>query len=234
MNTFGYLKEKTIGIVGGMGPDTTSEFYLKMIELARKYSTGYPSILIDNVSFPFYLEKEIILHSRNEEKILPFIKESILRLNKAGADFIVIPCNTVHIFIESFRNFSSVPVLSIVEESVKEIVSNNFKCVGILGTTKTIENGLYQKELEKREIKFILPSTNSQNKLSASIVKMLEGQKDYVIVKEVANELISQGCDSLLLACTDLQLVVSEIDFEVNVLDTMDILVKKSFETLKG
>ncbi len=233
MNQFGQIRKPTIGIVGGLGPESTSKFYLKLIELARENSVSYPSLVIDNVAFPFYLEKEIIVHSKDEEKLFPFIKESIIRLNNAGASHIVIPCNTVHVFIESFRKVSSVPVISIVEESVKEIISNGFKCVGILGTTKTVDSEIYQKELSNKKIKFIIPSNESQNTLSSLIVNILEGKKNCNGIKKIANELVFQGCDCLLLACTELQLVISKTDFDVKVLDTMDVLSKKTFEILK-
>ena len=101
---------KAVGIVGGLGPETTAEFYLNLIKKFRQNCDTYPLITIDNVDFPFYLEKEIIEESVNEEKILPFLKESIRRLNKVGSDFIVIPCNTVHIFIDELRKESSVKI----------------------------------------------------------------------------------------------------------------------------
>lgn len=220
--------------MGGLGPETTSQFYLKLIELARKYDDSYPSLIIDNVAFPFRLEREIIIHSKNEEEILPFIKDCIIRLNKAGADYIVIPCNTVHVFIEDFRKLSSVPVISIVEESVKDIISHDFKNVGILGTTKTIESEIYQKELKRNGIKFTIPPTKRQRTLSSLIVDILEGKKDPDSIDLICSELILQGSDCLLLACTELQLVTSEIDFNVSVLDTTNILIKKTFEILKG
>src|SRR3989344_8382167 len=110
---------KAVGIVGGLGPETTSEFYLDLIRKFRENTDTYPKIIIDNLSFPFYLEEEIIIKSTNEQKILPFLKESISRLNKAGSDFIVIPCNTVHIFIDELRKESLVPIMSIIDETIK-------------------------------------------------------------------------------------------------------------------
>ena len=106
------------GIIGGLGPESTCNFYLNLCSKFRKNSNSYPSIVIDNVSFPCKLEREIIQKSKKEEELLPFLKESIRRLNKAQVDFIVIPCNTVHIFIDELRKESSTPILSIIDETI--------------------------------------------------------------------------------------------------------------------
>src|SRR3989338_4892833 len=117
---------KSVGIVGGLGPETTAEFYMKLIKLFRENCEYYPSIVIDSISFPFSIEEEIIRQSKNEHKILPYLKDSINRLNKAEVDFIVIQCNTVHIFINELRNIANVPIVSIIDEVIKMLKSKNY------------------------------------------------------------------------------------------------------------
>ena len=228
------MDKKIVGIVGGLGPETTSEFYLDLIKKFRDDSDYYPSIVINNVSFPFYLEKEIILNSQNEEKILPFILDSISSLNDAGVDFIIIPCNTVHIFIKEFRSHSDVPVVNIIEECIKEIKSKNLKKIGILATTKTIDSGMYQNEIENNNINFIIPNSKNQNRISKSIINILNGDKNYDDLHDIINNFIDNGCDSILLGCTDLQLIISDKTYNIEVLDSMKILSNRTFEILKG
>src|SRR3989338_6727859 len=105
---------KKVGIIGGLGPETTSEFYLDLVfSCQKKDRTHRPSIIIASVPLPYKIE---------EAK----------RLEKSGADFIVMPCNSLHIFIKEIRNAVKIPVLSIVEETVKFLKKNKFKKVGIV------------------------------------------------------------------------------------------------------
>ncbi|MBI2545185.1 MAG: aspartate/glutamate racemase family protein [Candidatus Aenigmarchaeota archaeon] len=231
MNIFGHRKIQRVGIVGGLGPETTTEFYLDLIRKSRQNFDSYPSIIIDNVPFPFYLERDIIEKSVNEIKLLPFLKESIERLNKLDVDFIVIPCNTVHIFIEELRKFSKVPIISILEETLNFIQSNSIKKIGLLGTQKTIESKLYQIPLEKNGIHVILPAENNQKLLSAIIVKILENtftENDKTVLQKIMYDLKSNGSEHILLVCTDLQLVLKNEDL----VDTMQILASATFDRL--
>ena len=224
---------KAVGIVGGLGPETTSQFYLDLIRKFRENSDTYPKIIIDNVSFPFYLEEEIIRKSINEEKILPFLKESIRRLNKAGADFIVIPCNTVHIFIDELRRESSVPILSIVDETVKSVEEREYEKVSILATAKTIESKLYQNPLDERKIKVVLPSSAEQEEVSRVIVKILENKiskEDKDCIENIISDLRRRGSESIILGCTDLSLIVG--NSEISILDTTKILLESTFRKM--
>ena len=219
---------KAVGIVGGLGPETTAEFYLKLIKKFRENSDTYPKIIIDNVSFPFSLEKEIIQKSVNEEKILPFLKESISRLNKAGADFIVIPCNTVHIFIDELRKESTVPIVSIIDETVKTVKEKGYSNIGILATTKTIESKLYQDPLDERKIKVVLPSLVEQEEISRIIVRILEN-KISIIDKDFMDNIVinlqKRGSEAIILGCTDLNQIINSH----KVIDSTQILLEATF-----
>jgi len=218
-----------------LGPETTSEFYLNLIKKSRKYCSAYPSILIDNISFPFCLEKEIISDSRNEEKLLPILKESMLRLNRAGADLIAIPCNTVHIFIEELRRVSHAPIISIIDETVKYAKQRNYKKLGLLATTKTIQYKLYQKPLVENGIKVILP--REQKKISEIIVRILRNsteKSDKIFLNNIIKKLEQNGCEAVVLGCTDLQLLLKQEKYSIELLDTLEILAQSVFEKIRG
>ncbi len=177
---------------------------------------------------------EIIQDSRNEKKILPILKGSILRLNKAGADFIVIPCNTVHIFIEDLRLASSVPIISIVDETVKFVKNKNYTKVGLLATKKTIDSGLYESPMKENGIDVIIPTRKEQNEISEIIIKILRNnvkESDKLLLKKIIEHLAQRGSEAIILGCTDLQLILKQ-KFSVELLDTMEILVQSAFEKL--
>jgi len=96
---------KTVGIIGGLGPETTSEFYLELIFLCQKLNkVNRPPILIWNIPLPLKIEKELLIKDIGEKRYLPFLIEAAKILEKAGADFLVMPCNTMHIFIKEIRS----------------------------------------------------------------------------------------------------------------------------------
>lgn len=224
---------KTVGIVGGLGPDTTAEFYLNLIRKFRNCRQTYPSVLIDSVSFPFSLERDIIADSVNEEKILPHIKESVRRLSRGGVDFIAIPCNTVHIFIEELRRESSAPIISIIDETVRYVDEKGCRSVGLLATAKTVDSKLYQTAFRKKKIKTFVPEKESQKLLSEIILRILAGEKSengMDAVEKIMACLKKKGAEAIVLGCTDLNQIMQT---GKNIIDSTEILLQSVFELMK-
>src|SRR3989344_4851828 len=140
---------KTAGIIGGLGPETTAEFYLQTILSAfKRNKKSRPPILIWNVPLEYQIEEDLLTKAEGEERYLPYLIDAAKRLEAGRADFIVIPCNSVHIFIDQIRNSVNIPVLSIVEETSNFLKEKNINKIGLLATLSTIEKRLYQKPLE--------------------------------------------------------------------------------------
>jgi len=218
------------GVIGGLGPETTSKFYLELTRRFTGKSGYYPQILIDNVSFPKRLEEEIIQKCRNEQKMLPFLLRSVRNLNDGGAGFIVMPCNTLHIFIDKIRQESKIPVLSVIEETVKVVENKGYKKIGLLATSETINSELFSNYFQT-----VLPDKIEQNRISETVVKILRNQvieADKRFIREIIEKLIRRGADAIVLGCTDLQFVVNPRDFDVEVIDTLEVLIDSSFKRM--
>ncbi len=218
---------KTVGIIGGLGPKTTTKFYLELIKSCYKENKiNRPPILIWSVPLKYQLEEEVIIQSKDEEKLVPYLVEGSKKLESGEADFLVIPCNSVHVFIEEVRNSVKIPVLSIIDETVRFLTQNEVKEVGLLATKMTIKNDLYQSRLEKVGIKIVLLDDTRQERLGEIISKLVmdnikqnEKQEFLDMIKELSDD----GRRSILLSCTDLQLAVGEIE-GIRIYDTMKIL----------
>ncbi|MBD3155935.1 MAG: amino acid racemase [Candidatus Aenigmarchaeota archaeon] len=218
------------GVIGGLGPKATSKFYLDTIRKYLKKCERYPQILVDNVSFPRKLEQEIIQNCRNENEMLPYLMKSVRRLNKAGADFLVMPCNTLHIFIEDLRRESRVPVLSIIDETIRLIKQNKYKKIGLLATSKTVESDLFENGIE-----LILPDEEEQNEISGIELRILKHQvteKDRNFMDKIIVKLSKRGSDAIIIGCTDLYQVINFKDREFDIIDTLEILINSSFERM--
>ncbi len=204
---------KTAGIVGGLGPETTAEFYRMIIRRAREvYTEAYPRVLIHSIPVPFELERSMVTEGRGEEKMRPLLEEGVARLEKSGADFISIPCNTVHMFHRELQERVGVPLLNILEETAKLCRRAGFERVGVLGTGKTVDLRLYQRALENVGIVAVEPSSEDKRKSGELIYRILSaehGRADRELLFELAEGLRGGGAEAIILGCTDLQHLIS-------------------------
>lgn len=219
---------KAVGILGVMGPETVARFYLRINAKARaSNSTQYPSITLYSVPVPYDLEREIVKSGRNEEQILPFLMRGLQSLEAAGVDFVVIPCNTVHCFIPELRACVATPIVSIVDETAEVCLRADYRTVGLLATTETIEQELYERELARHGIQVITPDRTEQQRVSAIIQEILNGNKsaeNKQALLKVIQTLQSGGAEAVILGCTALELQLQQSDVSVPLLDSLEIL----------
>ena len=218
---------RTVGIIGGLGPETTSEFYLDIVFSCQKIDKNHrPSIIIASVPLPYAIEEDAISKNIGIERCLPFLINEAKRLEKAGADFIVMPCNSLHVFIEDIRNSVNIPVLSIVEETVRFLKKEKLEKVGIISTSATIKNKLYENAFKENNIAYETPDDLQQAKLGKFILNLVTGQqnnKDREELIKIVNDFKHKGVDCVILACTDLQLLIPQHP-TLKIFDTMKIL----------
>jgi aspartate racemase len=226
---------KIVGIIGGLGPETTSTFYLKLIFACfEKDKTKRPPILMWSVPIDYQIEEDLITKGIGEERYVPFLIDAARRLENGGADFIVIPCNSVHIFINDVRNAVKIPVLSIVEETSQFLTDKNINRIGLLATKATVDKKLYQNILEKEGISINLPEDPDQ-KIIGELINNLVRSKQDVDDKEkliqIIQKFVNKGTKDIILACTDLQLL-SPTYPNTQIFDTMEILLNSTVEKL--
>lgn len=226
---------KTVGIIGGLGPETTSEFYLNLVFSCQKRDkTHRPSIIIASVPLPYEIEEDAISKNVGFEKILPFLVKEAKRLEKAGANFIVMPCNSLHVFIKEIRNAVDIPILSIVEETVKFLKKNNLNKVGIVSTSATIKNKLYENAFEESKIGYETPNDFQQAKMGKFILNLVTGMqnnKDREELIQIIGDFEKKNVDCVVLACTDLQLLIPSHP-TLKIFDTMKIFADATVEEM--
>ena len=227
---------KTLGILGGVGPQTTSKVYLSVIELVRKSGEDkYPSIVIYNLPFPFIIENEVIIRGMNSEKMLPYLINGAKILEKAGADFGILPCNTLHKYIREIRESVQFPFFSILEETALTLKTKNIQTVGILATETTIQSKIYEDTLKKSGMNILYPSQIDQGTINNIIVELLNGEENDVQGKKIemiCNSFFKKGAESILFACTDLQLVIAHVNSPIPIVDTTEVLINASVREL--
>jgi len=226
---------KTLGIIGGLGPETTTEFYLDIVFSSyKKTKKARPGIIIASVPLPYKIEEDLIMSNKGAERYIPFLVNEAKRLEKAGADFIVMPCNSLHVFIDEIRNAVDIPVLSIIEETVKFLKKNNFNKVGIVSTSATIQNKLYENAFEEAGIAYETPDDFQQAKMDKFILNLVTGQQknsDREELIKIINDFEKKDVDCVALACTDLQLLIPKHQ-TLKIFDTMKIFADSTVEYL--
>ncbi|MFA6387503.1 MAG: amino acid racemase [Candidatus Paceibacterota bacterium] len=228
---------KTLGVIGGLGPETTSEFYLDVIfSCQKKDKTNRPLIIVSSVPLPYQIEEDAISKNKGVERCLPFLVKEAKRLEKSGADFIVMPCNSLHIFIREIRKAVKIPVLSIVEETVKFLKDNKMRKVGIVSTSATIRNRLYEDAFTENNIAFESPNDLQQEKMGKFIYSLVMGQqnnRDREELIKIIDSFENKKVDCIVLACTDLQLLIPKHPI-MKIFDTMKIFSDATVKYMLG
>ena len=225
---------KTIGILGGLGPETTSKIYHSIIDLFRKNKEAkYPAIVIYNLPFPFIVEEEAIIKGVNSHKMLPYLIDGAKILEKSGASFGILPCNTLHKYIKEIRDSVKIPFLSILDETVSKLKSMKIQSVGILATKTAVQDKLYDGVLKENGINIFYPAKTEQDILDKIIIELINGEKNNIQRKKIeaiCSSLQKKGAGSILLACTDLQ--IATFNAGIPVIDTTEILIQASMREL--
>ena len=172
------MQEKVVGVLGGMGPEATVDFLGKVITLtpANKDQDHLRIIVDNNPKIPD--RTEVIL--TGDQSLLPVLVATAKNLEKAGVDFIAIPCNTVHYFYDDLVKETSVPVLHMIREVVCAVKARLPQCqrVGLLATTGTVTTNLYQREFGQEKIEVVVPDVQTQARVMEAImgIKAIKGK----------------------------------------------------------
>ena len=229
---------KVIGIIGGIGPESTVIYYKRIINEYRKIRNdeNYPQLYINSINMTQMLK---YVSNNDNEKLINLLVSEIEKLRLIGADYIAIASNTPHCVINEVVEKVKTPIISIVEETCKYIKNKNLKKVLLTGTIFTMEKNFYKKPLENVNIECIVPDDNDKRIIQNIIFPNLENgiivEKDRQLFKDVCNKIIrDKKIDGIILGCTELPLMINENDFDINVLDTMEIHIKGILEKILG
>jgi len=226
MNTNIYKK---IGVLG-MGPQATADYFLRVIRLFQKKlkakcDSDFPEFIINSIPLAYREELNII----NEEAMIVVRGCKLLEL--AGADFITIACNTVHRHIVEMRSSVKIPIISIIEETVRQISLNKVENVLIMGSKVTRDSKIYNMELDKSGIKYTLLNDEDEDIITnvvLNVVRGIHGEKDTNDLIMIINKYPNVG--GVILGCTELPIVLKAEDTPIPVFDTLDILAESAFK----
>lgn len=225
-----HANQLTVGILGGLGPEATVECYKSIIDQTpAKNDQEHLHILIDNNPKIPDRTKAIL---KGGSSPVPKMKTSARRLQVAGADFLIIPCNTAHYFLEKIEKAIEIPILNMVQATVNELTDAT--SAGLLATSGTIKTGLYQNYV-KGQAEIITPSQKYQEVVMEVIYGeegIKSGYKNERLKEKLLaaiNHLKEKGAEAIISGCTEIRLVLETSDLEgTKLLLPIDIVARET------
>jgi aspartate racemase len=237
--------KKTIGILGGMGPEATAYFFELIIRKTKveKDQDHIPVIIWSNPRIP--ARTDAIL--KEGPSPVPLLMEGVRRLRKAGADFVVMPCVTAHYYYDEVTAQEKFPFLNILDEALQWTKKNlpDLKRAGIVSSTGTLESRLFHDTFRKGGIEVVGPEVKEQERVMDAIfgkegikAGYTEGEPKRIIV-DTARMLIERGAEAIIAGCTEVPLVLRAEDIDRPLIEPMSIMaeaaiLKAGYEVRSG
>ncbi len=224
-------KYKTIGIIGGQGPVSTADFYMRIVKSFQdnfgvRYIRDYPPMIIFSVPTP-----DLVKSVADEELTFSRIAEAIKKLEQDGADFIIIACISLQYLIGRLQALIKIPIIGIVPIVAAYAKNKGYKTVGILATDTTLKKRTFDSYLNEAGIKLIAPLEENQNSVEEIILNIIGGNittKDTEMLKKVIGNLQKDGADAIILACTELPVVLKQQDLNIPLIDVNELYIQKT------
>jgi aspartate racemase len=231
------MKEKTIGILGGMGPEATLDLFGKIIaSTPAERDQDHLRVVID--SNPKVPDRTAAILAAGESPV-PAMKAGLAALQRAGADFVVIPCVSAHYFLDELQGESGLPILSMFEVTAGHIRRQHpdIRKIGMLATSGTLQGGRFREKLGLSGIETLAPEDADQKRVMAAIYEIkgaASGRSRDEIgaeIRGIAIRLIERGARGIVAGCTEIPLVLKPGDLAVPVFDTLMLLARTAIAT---
>lgn len=220
-----------VGVIGGVGPLATAYFLDMVVRLtaAEQDQDHLDLVVFNHASIP---DRTDFVVGRSEDNPGPVMAEDARRLEAFGSDFLVLPCNTAHTFTDEVQRAVSIPLLSIVGETLDEAQRRvpRLERAGVLATTGTVRSGVYHRALEERGVTPLVPGEEDQATVMRVIYEQVKAGRpvDLAALRSVVDTLVDQGAQVVLLGCTELSVVAADFDLlaEPLYVDSLDQLAR--------
>lgn len=229
---------KKVGIIGGIGPASTLDYYSGIIEgyRAAKQDGNYPGLVIDSINMTEMLG---YVAAENWDGLIAMLLAAVKNVKNAGADFVAIASNTPHIVFDRLQAQSSLPLISIVEATCQYVKEKGCTRLIVMGTKFTMTNGLYTEKLPQYGLQAFVPNEQEKEAIHNIIFPKLEEgivvPEDKKKLLEIAEKLITKHqANGLVLGCTELPLMVHAGDLPIEILNTAQIHVRSIVKYMLG
>ncbi|HEX2977065.1 MAG TPA: amino acid racemase [Bacteroidales bacterium] len=231
---------KTIGIIGGLGPEATVDYYNLLIDSFKddSGSLNYPEIIIYSVNMSEFLG---LMREKKYDSAARKVADKAEALKRAGADFAAITANTPHMLFDQITGLSPLPLISIVEATCEECMKMGVKRAGLMGTGFTMNATFYQDVFKKHGLEVLVPEASDRELINHKLFTEIElgifrDETRQILVGIIEKMVSEQKIDSIILGCTELPLILKEPSYSgIPALNTtkihVDAIVKYCVES---
>jgi aspartate racemase len=219
---------KTIGILGGLGPESTAAYYnyitRKYYELKHDYA--YPQIIINSLSFKPVIDEKYTC--------APMVAQAVQALARAGADFVVAACNSIHVVYDQVAPKASIPWVSIMSAVAEKAKAQGMRKVALLGTIFTMQGSFYRNAFDACQLDLITPDADDQRQVNRIIYDELVlgvvRPESREVVLGIIDKLGKAGAQGVILGCTELPFLIQSEHTNLPVLDSTVIHAQKALD----
>ena len=230
-------KQRTVGVLGGMGPEATVDFMAKVIAATpAEKDQDHIRMLVDHD--PTVPNRQAAILDDGDDPG-PALAAMAARLEAAGAEFLVIPCNTAHVFEDSIEAATQVPLVSIIDVTIAEIdnMAPGAKMIGLLATDGCLKARVYQDALEARGLEPLVPDSGETVRLMSLIHDIKGGDlgdASSAGMRELAASLCERGAQAIIAGCTEIPLVLDQSMLSVPLVASTDALAVHTVALARG
>jgi aspartate racemase len=230
------MKEKKVGILGGMGPEATLTLFKEIIQRTpAKKDQDHIRVIIDNN--PKIPDRTEAILGKGPSP-LPEMLKSCIALENTGVDFIIIPCVSAHVFLDELQKKTTIEILSVFKE-IANLISTQYKNirkVGLLATSGTIQGGLFQQKLAEKGIETLTPEKESQEQVMAGIyaIKGATSINGYTCSRakfvKAAQGLTENEAQGVIAGCNEIPLAFDQADIDVPLFNPLAVLAESAIK----
>lgn len=224
------MKNITVGVLGGLGPMASVYFYEMVVNMtdANTDQEHVDMIITNRATTP---DRTAFIVGSSDEDPSNILIDDAKKLEKYGVDFIVMTCNTAHYFYEKIARSVKLPLVNIVEETIKYAKATNHKKLGILATTGNIKTSLYQNMCKKYDMEYLTLDENRQSQVMEIIYDDIKSGKpaDMEKFNSIVNYLKENDCDGVILGCTELSILKNDNELDGHFyIDSLEVLARET------
>ena len=218
-----------IGIVGGLGPESTVDYYKRIVQFFREHNKGLsaPEIIIYSADTNQLLQ---LVSEQDWDNLTKWLIDKVTVLKRAGAEFAVISANTPHIVFDEVQAKSPLPLISIVEATLQSAKSSGLRKLGLLGTKFTMQSSFFRDRFAKDNIAVVVPNDDEQLYIHQKLMTEIElgifteaTRKQLLLIIDAIRT--RDNIDAVILGCTELPLILNDGDSTIPFLNTTEIHV---------
>lgn len=227
---------KTLGIIGGMGPLATADFYMKLVLMTdAKQEFEHIHTIID--SDPGIPDRSAFIKTGVNDPT-EFLVKSLKRLEESGAQIIAMPCNTAHYFYDTLSANTKLDFINMIDETIKHALSicSSTERIGLLATSGTYDSKIYEVSAIRSGFSLVVPPDHIKQQLMQLIYALKNGKTDQmeILKQEIYDYLDNQNLDAWILGCTELPIILKDAIMKYNMIDSTLILAQASILAVGG